>query len=139
VQLPVPGLDLEAAWRSAVVSIIDEHNARTDPRADQERIGPAQRFALDLLRDPTVLLPPGAAEAEEALSVERGSTVRQALTAVRTQMIDGAVSRDDAARQVVEIVEAFGLQPVEPPPVLDPVTESDIGVVCWMVVLAGDE
>jgi superfamily II DNA or RNA helicase len=138
-QLPVPGLDLEAAWRSAGASIIEEHNARTDPRADEERIGPAQRFALDLLRDPTVLLPPGGAEAEQALSVERSSTVRQALTTIRTQVVDGAISRDDAARRIVETVEGFGLQPVEPPPLLDPVTESDVGVVCWMVVLAGDE
>lgn len=31
-------------------------------------LGPAQRFAIDLLRDPSVTLPAGAAAAEEALS-----------------------------------------------------------------------
>jgi hypothetical protein len=67
--------------------------------------------------------------------VQRSSTVRQALTTIRTQVVDGAISRDDAARRIVETV---GLQPVEPPPLLDPVTESDVGVVCWMV-LAADE
>jgi hypothetical protein len=129
------GLDLEAAWRAAASSIVAEHNRRADPRADEERIGPAQRFAVDLLRDPTVLLPPGAGEAESALSVERGSNVRQALNQVRASVAEGEISRDDAARQVVEIVESFGLQSVEPAPALEPIDESDIGVVCWMAVL----
>ena len=49
---------------------------RADPRLEEERIGPAQRFASDLLRDPSVNLPVGASEAEEALSAGRSSTVR---------------------------------------------------------------
>jgi len=129
------GVDLEASWQVAVDSIVTEHNRRADPRTDAERIGPAQRFALDLLRDPTVLLPPGAADAEEALAVERSSTVRHALTAIRSAIVDGTISRDDAARQIVDVVASFGLQPVEPPPPLDPITENDVGVVCWMIVL----
>ncbi len=139
VELPVPDVDLEAAWPLAVASIVAEHNRRADPRADEERIGPAQRFALDLLRDPTVLLPRGADVAEAALSVERSSTVRQALTQVRSRVVQGTESRDDAARAVVDVVESFGLQPVEPPPLLDPVDEDDIGVVCWMAVLGPQE
>ena len=39
----------------------------------------AQRFALEVLRDPTVILPEGAELADEALSVERGTAVRRAL------------------------------------------------------------
>jgi hypothetical protein len=96
---------------------------------------PAQRFALDLLRDPAVLLPPGAAEAEEVLSVERSSAVRQALVVIRTLVTEGSISRDDAARRIVEVVESFGLQAVEPPPALEPIAEDDVGVVCWMAVL----
>jgi hypothetical protein len=129
------GTTLETAWAAAAASIIDEHNRRADPRADEERIGPAQRFALDLLRDPTVLLPSGAAEAEEALSVERSATVRQALSEVRSLVAEGTIFRDEAARRIVEVVAGFGLQAVEPPPPLEPIDESDIGVVCWMAVL----
>jgi len=132
--LSVGGFDLEAMWQAAVASIVEEHNRRVDPRADEERIGPAQRFALDLLRDPAVLLPPGAAKAEEALSVERSSAVRQALAAIRALVTEGSVSRDDAARRIVEVVESFGLQAVEPPPALEPIVEDDVGVVCWMAV-----
>lgn len=41
----------------------------------------------------------GAAAAEEALIVERSSTVRQALTSVRSDMIEGRISRDEAAKR----------------------------------------
>jgi superfamily II DNA or RNA helicase len=128
-------LDLESAWQAAVASIVAEHNRRADPRFAQERIGPAQQFALGLLRDPTVSLPAGASEAEEALAVERSSTVRQALVQIRNDLTAGLVSRDGAARQVVDVVESFGLQPVEPPPPLEPITDDEVGVVCWMGVL----
>ena len=133
--LPSPEVDLEAAWRAAVATIVEEHNRRADPRADEGRIGPALRFALDLLRDPTVLLPPGAAQAEQALSVERGSAVREALSSIRAKVNGGEMSRDEAARRIVELVESFGLQPVEPPPALEPIDEEGVGVVCWMAVL----
>lgn len=135
VELPTPDIDLEAAWEAAVASIVEEHNRRADPRADEERIGPAQRFALDLLRDPTVVLPAGADAAEEALTVERSPTVRHALTEIRSRVVQGVTSRDEAARLIVDVVETFGLQPVEPPPLLDPIDEEGVGVVCWMAVL----
>jgi hypothetical protein len=126
---PASGLGLDEAWHTAVASIVEEHNARADPRAEEEGIGPAQRFAIDLLRDPTVALPQGASEAEEALSVGRSSTVRQALSQIRSMVVEGTISRNEAAQSVVEVVEAFGLQPVERPPVLEPITEEDVGVV----------
>jgi len=135
VELPAPSLDLEAAWHAAVVTIVAEHNRRADLRGEEARIGPAQRYAVDLLRDPSVLLPPGAGDAEEALTIERSSTVRHALTEIRSQVVEGSISRDDAARRIVEVVKEFGLQAVAPPPLLDPITEDDVGVVCWMVVL----
>jgi hypothetical protein len=94
-----------------------------------------QRFALNLLRDPSVNLAPGAAAADEALSVERSSTVRQALAEIRVALNSEQISRDEAARRVVATVQTFGLQPIEPPPSVEPITEEDIGVVCWIAVL----
>lgn len=130
-------IHLESAWRRAVGSIVEEHNRRADPRAQEEGIGPAQRFAIDLLRDPSVTLPQGASEAEEALSVGRSSTVRQALTEIKSLVADGTISRNEAAQRVVDAVRSFGLQPVPPPAPLEPITEDDVGVVCWMGVLNG--
>lgn len=129
------GIDLESAWHAALESILGEHNRRADPHEAQERLGPVQRFALDILRDPAIGLPVGAGEAEEALSVERSSAVRQALADVRKATADGTVSRDQAGERIVAIVRSFGLQAVEPAPALPIIDESDVGVVCWMAVL----
>jgi len=47
----------------------------------------------------------------------------------------GRVSRDEAAAQIVALVNSLGLQPVEQGPALEMITEDDIGVVCWMAVM----
>lgn len=130
-------IDLETAWRVAVASIIEEHNRRADPHADEQRLGPVQRFALEILRDPTVALPTGAEEVEEALGVERSSAVRQALADVRRLVTEGNISREQSAERIVDIVRAFGLQAVAPPEPLPAIDDSDVGVVCWMAVSAG--
>ncbi len=128
-------VELEAAWPAAVGSILAEHEERADPRRGAESIGPLQRFALDLLRDPAVALPPGADVAEEALSVERGSAVRQALSDTKRRLDVAEISREEAARRIVDLVESYGLQPVESGPPVEPIDEDGVGVVCWMGVL----
>lgn len=129
------GIDLEGAWQAAVSAIVEEHNLRADPGAERERIGPVQRWALEVLRDPSVALPQGAELADEVLGVERSSAVRQALGEVRRLETEGVIARDEAARQIVDVVQSFGLQPVEAAPPMEMITEDDVGVVCWMVVL----
>ena len=99
----VADVDLEAAWALAAASIVEEHNSRADPRAAQDAIGPAQRFALELLRDPTVILPEGAEHAADALAVERSSTVRRALNEIAAETREERISRNDGARRVVEL------------------------------------
>jgi hypothetical protein len=131
----VDGVDLEAAWAVASVSIVEEHNRRADPRAAQDAIGPAQRFALELLRDPTVILPEGADRAADALAVERSSAVRRALNEIAAETREERISRNEAARLVVELVERLGLQPVALDDVPPTISDDDLGVVCWMVVL----
>jgi superfamily II DNA or RNA helicase len=130
-----PPLDMEAAWRAAVADIISEHNRRADPALADERLPPSQRFALGLLRDPSVALPTGAEEADELLTVPRGAAVRTALSDVQRRVAARELSRDQAAQAVVAITAEYGLTPVEPPPPLAPITEDDVGVVCWMQVL----
>lgn len=134
-ELPAGGPTLESAWHQAAESIVAEHNRRADPRFEQERIGPSQRNALAILRDPAVALPAGAAEAEEALSVERGPLIRRALSDVARLLSEAQIDRDEAARRIVGVVVEFGLQSVDPPPPLEPMTPDELGVVCWMAVL----
>jgi hypothetical protein len=128
-------VDLEGAWQRAADDIVAAHNARVDVRAEQEAIGPRQRWALEVLRDPGVAYAPGAEEAEEALSVGRSSTVRKALGDVHAHVEAGELTLDQAATQIVAVVEELGLRSVEPPLPAAPVTADDLGVVCWMAVL----
>lgn len=128
------GIDLEGAWKQAAADIVAEHNRRADPRVAQEAIGPAQRFALELLRDPAVILPEGAERAAEALSVARATAVRRSLNEIRTEVADERISRNEAAARVVALVEDLGLRPVAADDFPEEISEDDLGVVCWMVV-----
>jgi superfamily II DNA or RNA helicase len=128
-------LDGEQAWRLAVNDIVDDHNRRADPALTEDRLPPSQRFALGLLRDPSVALPTGAEDADELLAVPRDSAVRTALSNVQRRLVARELSRDQAAEVVVAIVGEYGLTRVEPPPPLAPITEEDVGVVCWMQIL----
>jgi hypothetical protein len=47
----------------------------------------------------------------------------------------GEQPRRRVATHVVELVERLGLRPVERDEVLEPITEDDVGVVCWMALL----
>jgi hypothetical protein len=71
----------------------------------------------------------------EALVVERRSTVRRALGEAARRLTDAAISRDDAAAEIVGVVERFGLRPAAPPLAPEPITIDDLRVVCWMAVL----
>ncbi|MCH7709024.1 MAG: hypothetical protein IH884_11090, partial [Myxococcales bacterium] len=129
----------EAARRvryRALESIVEEHNRLADPALSEESVGPIQRWALGVLRDPTVPLPEGAVNAEAALRVDRSGAVRQALGKIQRGTEGGSLTRAEAAVEIVDVVESFGLRPVEPPTPLDPITEEDVGVVCWMGVIA---
>ncbi|MEZ0362640.1 helicase-related protein [Mycobacterium sp. pUA109] len=127
--------DLEPAWSRAAADIVAEHNARADPAVTEDRLPPSQRWALALMRDPSVPLPAGADEAYDLLAVPRGAAVKTALAEVQRGVVSRSLSRDQAAEAIVAIVREFGLTPVPPQPVLEPITEDDIGVVCWMRVL----
>lgn len=129
------GVDLDAAWKLAAADIVRAHNERADLRARPEQIGPRQRWALSVLRDFTVALPPNAQLADEALSVERSSAVRRALGAVEAALARGEITRDAAAAQIVGVVESFGLRSVAAPPLPRTIDEADLGVVCWMAVV----
>lgn len=134
---PPTAEELEAAWELAAAEIVEEHNDRLDfRRADAERIGPRQRWAIDLLRDPAVTYPSEERGelAVKALRVARSSAVRRRLTEIERRTEDGSLSRDDAAQAVIELVESYGLRPVEALAQPATVEADQLGVVCWMAV-----
>ena len=136
---PAPGADspaihLEAAWSAASSSILEEHNSPS-PVAAGTSLGAIQGWALGLLDDPNVSARVADAEAYEALSVERGGAVRQALGAIKRELDAEAIDPIEAAQRIIDVVAFYGLTKVDPPEPLLPITEDDVGVVCWMAVL----
>ena len=132
-----PEIDVEDAWSRAVASIVDEYNDAAGDSAEFRSVGDVQSWALALLADPSVTEPPGGDMAYETLRVGRSQPVRRALGEIKREVEREEITRNDAARRIVQIVGAFGLRVVESPPERAPVTKDDVGVVCWMGVCEG--
>ena len=126
-------LDLEEAWQKAASSIVEEHNQLA--ARGEASIGPIQQWAINLLADPDIPSPAGASQASEALSIGRSNLVRTELGAIRRETKGEQITTTTAAQRIVEVVENYGLRKVEQPAPLKPITEDNIGVVCWMAIL----
>ena len=133
---PIPsGLDLERLFRLAADDICATHNAMLDPEARFAALPASQRWALDVLRSPDAPAGEEFNEADQALSVGRNNLVRRELSELRREYEVGGMSVTDCARRIVEVVIRFGLRPVEAPQAPEAITEEDLGVVCYQVVL----
>ena len=62
--------------------------------------------------------------------------MRQALGRAKRMLDEEAITRSGAAKRVVEVVARFGLRKVAAAPEREEITAEDVGVVCWMGVLA---
>ena len=136
---PLPDdLDLERLFAAAAADICEEHNALLDPETGAAALPASQRWAQDILRSPDAG-PAGEEErygaADQALSAGRNNLVRRDLSDLRRQYADGAMNLVDCARRIVEVVEHYGLRPVDPPEPAQPITGDDLGVVCYQIVL----
>ena len=130
-----PAIDLETAWTAAAASIMTEHNADSAEKA-AESIGAIQKWALAILSDPDVAVPATASQAYEVLAVGRSQPVRRALGEIKRLLEGEQVGRNEAARRIIGVVDSFGLRSVADAPVRDHITADDIGVVCWLAVVA---
>ena len=129
--------DLEDAWQRAVKDICATHNQELDPAARAVRLPASQRWALNLLRDPSLPERSEFAQADEALSVPRDQAVQRALSAIRREAQGDERKPLDAAEEIARIVlEVFGLRPARPSKG-DPyeLTSDDVGVIAYQVVL----
>ena len=117
--------------RPALVQVCDAQGVLlVDPTTISD-FGPL----AEVLADPAVALPPGAADAYDALQVGRGQPVRRAIGDVKRRAEAGRITRSAAAREIVDIVRMFGLRKVELPDERETIEPEDVGVVCWMGVL----
>ncbi len=133
---PIPdSLDLERMFAIAAADICAAHNALLDPEARFAALPASQRWALDVLRSPDAPAGDEYDEADQALSVGRNNLVRRKLSELRREYEGGGMSVTDCIRRIIEVVERFGLRPIEAPPAPEPITEDDLGVVCYQVVM----
>ena len=61
--------------------------------------------------------------------------MRRALSELRREYEGGGMSVTDCARRIIDVVAQFGLRVVELPSAPEPLTEDDLGVVCYQVVV----
>ena len=135
---PVPdGLDLERLFALAAADICAAHNALLDPDKRAAALPASQRWALDVLRSPDAPAGREYDEGDQALSAGRNNLVRRELSALRRRYEAGGMSVTDCARRIIDVVAQFGLRPVPLPPAPEPISEDDLGVVCYQVVLPG--
>ena len=96
----------------------------------------SQRWALnDILGAPDA--PRGATynTAADVLAVPQGTPVRRALSELRREYGESGMSLLECADRVRDVVERFRLRPVALPEQPSPITEDDLGVVCYQVVV----
>ena len=129
------GLDLEALFEVVAADICQTHNALQDPRTRSADLPASQRWALGILRAPDAPDGDDFDRADQALSVGRNNVVRRELSTLRRDYDAGGMSIGDCARRIVDVVAQFGLRPVPAPRAPEPITEDDLGVVCYQVVL----
>ena len=135
---PVPDdLDLEHLFAVAADDICAAHNALLDPETRFASLPASQRWALDVLRSPNAPAGDEYDEGDQALSVGRNNLVRRELSELRREYESGGISIPDCVHRIIDVVERFGLRPVESPKAPDPISEDDLGVVCYQVVLPG--
>ena len=63
------------------------------------------------------------------------TVVRQELSELRREYEGGGMSVADCARRMIEVVARFRLRPADAPTDPEPITENDLGVVRYQLVL----
>ena len=127
------GLDLEQLFSVAADDICAHHNESIESNQFAS-LPPSQLWALGVLRSPDAALGDEYEIVERALSAGRGNAVLRELTALRRIYEGGGMSASKCARKIAKIVERYGLRPVEMLKPSEPITEDDLGVVCFQIV-----
>lgn len=129
-------------WREVQTEVLRAAEAERDPASGGTRIPRSQAWALELLAEQAPAL--GAhdvrrgsiREALSALSAPRGPLVQRRLAALRRALGDGDLTPTATALEVLGVVAAEGLRPVESDgaPAQVDLTRDRVRLVCYLVV-----
>lgn len=125
-------------WDAAQNDILAEWMRETDPANLQPKVRPLNLRVADFMRaNPAVDIP--EQEINRALDILESPWPRREEIMLRhwfeDQNLDGAALSASLIKQII----ASGLEPVEPPQPLPPISADDIQLLCWLGIEIGQK
>ena len=118
-------------WDAAQVDILSDWMRETDPANLQPKVRPLNLRVAEFIRDnPAVGLPED--EVIRALDILESPWPRREEVMLRHWFEDGTLDGAALSEFLVKEIAATGLEPVEPPQPLPPISTDDIQLLCWL-------
>ncbi len=131
VEMPTD-LDLEGLFAIAAEDICQSHNRPPE----RPKLPPSQLWALtEVLGSADAPRGDDFNRAADVLAMPQSVSVRRELSKLRRRHEAGGASVRECAVKIVGMVDDLRLSAVSPPAPSTPIQPSDLGVVCYMVVL----
>lgn len=117
-------------WEMAQRDVLDDWMNQTDPANLQPKIRPLNHRVAEFIRANSAIDVP-ADRMTRALDVLESPWPRREEIMLRGWFEEGSGGMD-LARLLIDKILETGLEPVEPPAPLPPITRDDVELVCWM-------
>ena len=118
-------------WAVAQQDILYDWTRQTDPANLQPKIRPLNHRVAEFIRANSPLDVP-ADRITRALDVLESPWPRREEIMLRAWFESDGRGGADLARFVIDKILNTGLEPIEPPAPLPPITENDVELLCWM-------
>jgi superfamily II DNA or RNA helicase len=120
------------AWTLAKQDVFERWQFLTHPANIQPIVPRAMRDAIEILREyqPENLKQPELDRLLSSLEGDYGIRIQRRL---RSEM-ESVESKQDKANQIAKVVRELGLEPSAPPKPLQPITQDDVHLICWMAI-----
>ena len=118
-------------WEIAQEDILDDWARQTDPANLQPKIRPLNHRVAEFVRA-NLPIDVAADRITRALDVLESPWPRREEVMLRGWFESDAQQGSDLARSLIEKILDTGLEPVEPPMPLPPISREDIELICWM-------
>jgi hypothetical protein len=118
-------------WEVAQLDILADWMRETDPANLQPKVRPLNLRVAEFIRaHPSIDLPEG--KETSALDILESPWPRREELMLRNWFESEELEGASLSIFLIEQIVGTGLEPVEPPPLLPPITQDDIELLCWM-------
>ncbi len=120
------------AWALAKQDVYERWQFLTHPANIQPIVPRVMRDAIEILRErpPENLTQRELDRLFSSLEADYGIRIQRRL---RSEM-ESVESKQDKANKIAKVVMELGLEPSAPPKPLQPITEDDVHLICWMAI-----